>query len=272
MGISEVAECSRSESLPCGDNTQQREDLSSITISNSPLEAPSVDVSTELNGNQIKISSVAPSTSSTNVSTILTNRSEHETRRDHGNLRRKQSSKLLSYLIVTILAIVLFKSIRRGNLLEGSTTSNGESQQSFVSSSTLQDSQRVSSKQNNTSNKTIQPSRQNFNFFSKLRSSISDRFRVLGESILLPSDSASESGRSYKLVVAGKLSIYDSDCNIAQFNLLTRTWNASECVQLNLYNSFSGGDVYSLLANHSGVGSVYVADDESKSPYPTVFR
>eukprot|EP00594_Rhizosolenia_setigera_P003810 CAMPEP_0178941170 /NCGR_PEP_ID=MMETSP0789-20121207/1242_1 /TAXON_ID=3005 /ORGANISM="Rhizosolenia setigera, Strain CCMP 1694" /LENGTH=898 /DNA_ID=CAMNT_0020620343 /DNA_START=495 /DNA_END=3191 /DNA_ORIENTATION=+ len=55
----------------------------------------------------------------------------------------------------------------------------------------------------------------------------------------------------YKLVVAGKMSLLGNECNIGQLNLLTGQWNASECVQLNLYNSYSGGQVYYLLANQS---------------------
>jgi hypothetical protein len=53
------------------------------------------------------------------------------------------------------------------------------------------------------------------------------------------------------LVVAGKMMVEGVPCNIAQYNLITREWSLSERIQLSLYNSYSGGEVYSLLANHT---------------------
>lgn len=68
---------------------------------------------------------------------------------------------------------------------------------------------------------------------------------------LTRSMSSSIDVNKYKLVVAGKMSLLGNECNIGQLNLITGQWNASECVQLNLYNSYSGGQVYYLLANQS---------------------
>mmetsp|Transcript_12570 Transcript_12570/g.18481 ORF Transcript_12570/g.18481 Transcript_12570/m.18481 type:complete len:1027 (+) Transcript_12570:193-3273(+) len=56
---------------------------------------------------------------------------------------------------------------------------------------------------------------------------------------------------SPKLVIAGKVSVADASCNIAQLNLATDEWSLDERIQLSLYNSYSGGEVYSLLANHT---------------------
>ena len=65
--------------------------------------------------------------------------------------------------------------------------------------------------------------------------------------------SSSEKGnKNYpQLVIAGKMSVDDALCNIAQYNLRTRKWSLTERIQLSLYNSYSGGQVYSLLANHT---------------------
>jgi len=69
------------------------------------------------------------------------------------------------------------------------------------------------------------------------------------------SSSSSSSSGSYtnypQLVIAGKMSVDDALCNIAQYNLRTKEWSLSERIQLSLYNSYSGGEVYSLLANHT---------------------
>ena len=54
-----------------------------------------------------------------------------------------------------------------------------------------------------------------------------------------------------QLVIAGKMSVEDAPCNIAQFNLKNQEWSLTERIQLSLYNSYSGGEVYSLLANHT---------------------
>ena len=53
------------------------------------------------------------------------------------------------------------------------------------------------------------------------------------------------------LVIAGKMSVEDGPCNIAQYDLKKDEWSLSERIQLSLYNSYSGGEVYSLLANHT---------------------
>jgi serine/threonine protein kinase len=54
-----------------------------------------------------------------------------------------------------------------------------------------------------------------------------------------------------QLVIAGKMTVVDEPCNIAQLNLVTGKWSLRQRIQLSLYNSYSGGEVYSLLANHS---------------------
>jgi len=53
------------------------------------------------------------------------------------------------------------------------------------------------------------------------------------------------------LVIAGKMTVEDAPCNIAEYDLKTNQWSLSERIQLSLYNSYSGGEVYSLLANHT---------------------
>jgi len=54
-----------------------------------------------------------------------------------------------------------------------------------------------------------------------------------------------------QLVIAGRMTVKDEPCNIAQLNLKTGKWSLHQRIQLSLYTSYSGGDVYSLLANHS---------------------
>jgi hypothetical protein len=54
-----------------------------------------------------------------------------------------------------------------------------------------------------------------------------------------------------KLVIAGKMSVEDGPCNIAQLSLENSQWSLKARIQLSLYNSYSGGEVYSLLANHT---------------------
>ena len=66
-----------------------------------------------------------------------------------------------------------------------------------------------------------------------------------------PSDSADQRITDPILVVAGKMTVDDGPCNIAQFNLKTEEWILSQRIQLSLYNSYSGGEVYSLLPNHT---------------------
>ena len=56
-----------------------------------------------------------------------------------------------------------------------------------------------------------------------------------------------------KLVIAGQMSVEEGPCNIAQLNLDTDVWSLSQRIQLSLYNSYSGGEVYHLLANHTSV-------------------
>jgi hypothetical protein len=54
-----------------------------------------------------------------------------------------------------------------------------------------------------------------------------------------------------ELVIAGKMTVEDGPCNIAQLDLKTSKWSLPERIQLSLYNSYSGGEVYSLLANYT---------------------
>jgi hypothetical protein len=64
-----------------------------------------------------------------------------------------------------------------------------------------------------------------------------------------------------QLVIAGKMSVEDAPCNIAQYNFKKNKWSLTERIQLSLYNSYSGGEVYSLLANHT---STRHADDTTR--------
>jgi hypothetical protein len=57
------------------------------------------------------------------------------------------------------------------------------------------------------------------------------------------------------LVIAGKMTVHDGACNIAQRNLRTNEWSVTERIQLSSYNSYSGGQVYSLLANYTTTSS-----------------
>ncbi|KAL7548227.1 hypothetical protein ACHAWF_011514 [Thalassiosira exigua] len=54
-----------------------------------------------------------------------------------------------------------------------------------------------------------------------------------------------------QLVIAGKMTVEDGACNVAQLNLKTGQWSLRQRIQLSLYNSYAGGSVYSLLANHT---------------------
>eukprot|EP00559_Dactyliosolen_fragilissimus_P006279 CAMPEP_0184870740 /NCGR_PEP_ID=MMETSP0580-20130426/38621_1 /TAXON_ID=1118495 /ORGANISM="Dactyliosolen fragilissimus" /LENGTH=986 /DNA_ID=CAMNT_0027373005 /DNA_START=554 /DNA_END=3514 /DNA_ORIENTATION=- len=73
-----------------------------------------------------------------------------------------------------------------------------------------------------------------------------------------------------KLVIAGKMTVDDAPCNIAQLTLKTEIWSLTERIQLSLYNSYSGGEVYSLLANHTfeassseeNIGPVFESEDK----------
>jgi hypothetical protein len=69
--------------------------------------------------------------------------------------------------------------------------------------------------------------------------------------------------RGSQLVVAGKMTVEDAPCNIAQLNLKTNEWSLAQRIQLSLYNSYSGGEVYSLLANHTFLP--FPEDDDASS-------
>ena len=71
------------------------------------------------------------------------------------------------------------------------------------------------------------------------------------------------------LVIAGKMTVEDAPCNIAQYNLKTSEWSLSQRIQLSLYNSFSGGEVYSLLANHTRISRT---DEDKNSSTTSVFQ
>jgi len=66
-----------------------------------------------------------------------------------------------------------------------------------------------------------------------------------------PEEEAEEPPKDPQLVIAGKMTVEDGACNIAQLNLKTGKWSLRQRIQLSLYNSYSGGEVYSLLANHT---------------------
>lgn len=68
-----------------------------------------------------------------------------------------------------------------------------------------------------------------------------------------------------QLVVAGKITVEGGPCNIAQFNLKTKEWSLTERIQLSLYNSYSGGEVYSLLANHTFLPAKSDTEDSESS-------
>lgn len=53
------------------------------------------------------------------------------------------------------------------------------------------------------------------------------------------------------LVVAGKLHIDGVSCNIGEMDLREQQWSKQERIQLSLYASYSGAEVYKLLANHT---------------------
>ena len=70
------------------------------------------------------------------------------------------------------------------------------------------------------------------------------------------------SSSNSKLVIAGKMSIIDGPCNIAELDLQSGEWSLKERIQLSLYNSYSGGEVYYLLANHTSAHRH--GDDDSR--------
>jgi len=88
------------------------------------------------------------------------------------------------------------------------------------------------------------------------------------------SDSSSAASHYPQLVVAGKMTVEDGPCNIAQYNLKTKEWSLTERIQLSLYNSYSGGEVYSLLANHTflPVGDSEDVDDDTVKRYVSRHR
>jgi len=64
-----------------------------------------------------------------------------------------------------------------------------------------------------------------------------------------------DSGEHPSLVIAGKMSVDDAPCNIAQYDLTKKEWSLDQRIQLSLYNSYSGGEVYSLLVNYTANAS-----------------
>jgi len=84
------------------------------------------------------------------------------------------------------------------------------------------------------------------------------------------SQAASEHSVSQsRLVIAGKMIVDGLPCNIAEMDLSSGECNLSEFIQLNLYKSYTGGEVFHLLANHTfHLGSEEregLSDDESGS-------
>lgn len=76
---------------------------------------------------------------------------------------------------------------------------------------------------------------------SSFRRSLSQQKRML----------VSEPPQGPTLVIAGKMTVDNAPCNIAQLDLSSGEWSLTERIQLSLYNSYSGGEVYSLLANYT---------------------
>jgi hypothetical protein len=66
-------------------------------------------------------------------------------------------------------------------------------------------------------------------------------------------------------VIAGKMAVDDAPCNIAQYNLKKNKWSLTERIQLSLYNSYSGGEVYSLLANHTSTRHIEETSKDEES-------
>jgi len=108
--------------------------------------------------------------------------------------------------------------------------------------------------------------------------------RALAGSGSIPSSSASSGSSSLlgssskgntndpQLVIAGKMSVDGALCNIAQYNLRTKEWSLTERIQLSLYNSYSGGEVYSLLANYTNRMFSTAIDTTDSNPPTTVTR
>ena len=89
--------------------------------------------------------------------------------------------------------------------------------------------------------------------FQKQRNSSAawDQSTSIGRRLSLVQLDPPSAKNSPTLVIAGKMTVEGGPCNIAQYNLKTGEWSLSERIQLSLYNSYSGGEVYSLLANHT---------------------
>jgi len=64
-------------------------------------------------------------------------------------------------------------------------------------------------------------------------------------------DTSTDNPNDPMLVIAGKINVDDANCNIGQFNLRTQKWSLSKRVELTSYDSYSGGAVLSILANHT---------------------
>jgi len=62
------------------------------------------------------------------------------------------------------------------------------------------------------------------------------------------------SNHNSRLVIAGKMMVQDTFCNIAELDLSEGEWSLKQRIQLSLYNSYSGGEVYFLLVNHTFAG------------------
>ena len=75
--------------------------------------------------------------------------------------------------------------------------------------------------------------------------------------------------RGPTLVIAGKMSVEDAPCNIAQYDFTEKKWSLTERIQLSLYNSYSGGEVYMLLANHTVNEETSSDDDTQKRIVPS---
>lgn len=70
---------------------------------------------------------------------------------------------------------------------------------------------------------------------------------------------------SSKLVIAGKMTVGDTFCNIAEMDLNQGGWSLNERIQLSLYDSYSGGEVYYLLVNHTFSHSATDIEDISSN-------
>jgi len=94
----------------------------------------------------------------------------------------------------------------------------------------------------------------------------SSRSDPLSSSSSSSSSRSSSKGNDPQLVIAGKMTVDDAPCNIAQYNLRTKGWSLDERIQLSLYNSYTGGQVYSLLANHTDTKLSIAIDPTDTDP------